>query len=342
MGNSEPDGAGLPYSDHLKNIWSALNRIRVEIEATDPSIHIRLNQPELDETGMITNRVFGMIDGAELAIMDVSAGSPSVMYELAMLHALGTPCIPVMLKVADGKAKVPFYLKDTRMAQVSAFTEQALYKALGDKVRTAIKGGGPGADPSRNPMTDFYDLPLVDISATTGLATGYFENFIQHVIRDVGGVFAALDYEVEKFVILRPDRLSDTGDLKNRVKSRLRKAGVDVTRVTKDGKAVYEEEAQVRGEMLIFRAGRFLFDIPSPIKVQLSSPRYKRMKKEADLNARGPFQEETEAVLEKHEQLLLDKFFAALRYLARNGQNVNPNRMAFMSLDDFVAAVVRG
>lgn len=340
MGNKGLDAAGMPFSDHLPNLLTVLTRISRELEAADPSLSIRLHTPMLeDESGTITSRIFGMIDGAELGIMDISAGSPSVMYELAMLHALGTPTIPVMLRAPDGSAKLPFYLKDTYAAYVADYSESSLYEVLRDKVRTAITGGGGGADPAMNPMTGFYGISLVDVSATTGLATGYFDNFIQHVIRDVGGVFTALDYEVEKFVILRPANLSETADLKNRVTSRLQKLGIEVKRVTKDGKTVYEEEAQVRKEMLIFRAGRFLFDIPAPLKVQLSSPRYKRMKKEADLNARGPFRAETEARLEKHEQQLLDKFFATLRYLARNGQNVNPNLMDFMTLDEFVAAV---
>lgn len=340
MGTDERDAAGDRFSTHLPNLTTVLKRIKDEIEATDKTINIRIQTPEIDESGMITNRIFGMIDAAELAIMDVSAGSAGVMYELAMLHALGTPTIPVVLRDAGGKRKTPFYLKDSYSAVVPNFGEDALYARLASMVRMALYGGGgPGANPAMNPMTVFYDIALVDASATTGLATGYFHNFIRHVIRETGGVFTALDYQVEKFVILQPEKLSQTSDMLNRVKSRLRAAGVAVTQVTKDGETIYEDDAQVRKGMLIFRAGRFLFDIPAPLNVQSASPRYKRIKREADLNAIGPFREETQAKLKRHEQILMDKFFTTLRYLARNEQNVNPDLMEFMTLDAFVAAL---
>lgn len=340
MGNDNLDAAGESFSSHLPNLTNVLKRIKDEIEETDKTINIRIQTPEVDESGMITNRIFGMIDGAELAIMDVSAGSAGVMYELAMLHALGTPTIPVVLRDTEGKRKTPFYLKDSYCAVVSNFGEGVLYERLSSMVRTAVYGGGgPGANPAMNPMTAFYDMALVDASATTGLATGYFHNFIRHVIRETGGVFTALDYQVEKFVILQPEKLSDTSDMLNRVKSRLRSEGIAVTQVTKDGETIYEDDAQVRKGMLIFRAGRFLFDIPAPLNVQSASPRYRRIKREADLNQIGPFREETQAKLKKHEQQLMDKFFTTLRYLARNEQNVNPDRMEFMTIDAFVSVL---
>lgn len=103
MGNDKLDAAGDSYHTHIPNIVSALERIRDEIASSASSIYIRILHPNYKGSGMINDNVFSMINDAELAIMDVSAGSPNVMYELAMLHALGTPTIPVLLGDANGK-----------------------------------------------------------------------------------------------------------------------------------------------------------------------------------------------------------------------------------------------
>ncbi len=333
---ADPDGAGSTFNDHIPAIRRTVERIRDDLEAERPDIVIRIHTPPIDETGMITDRVFGLIDTAELAIMDVSANSPSVMYELAMLHALGTPTIPVVLRKPAKGLKPPFYLKDTYLAEVTKFDDETLYSTLNSKVRAALSGGGLGSDPAMNPMTGYYGLPLVDISASTGLATGYFHNFIQHIIKQNGGPFSVLGDEIEKLVILRPKQLSDAVSLKPDAEIRLLKEGFATSRVTRNGEEVFRDAEQTRKEMLIYRCGRFLFDAPSPLAGQQASPRYKRILKMA-LDAKGPFQDEAESLVDRFEQQMIEQFFATIRYMARTYPNVNPKRMEFLTLDEFVA-----
>lgn len=336
MGKPEDDGAGTSFNDHIPAIRRALLRVRDDLASDFPNTVIRINTPEIDESGMITDRVFGLIDTAELAVMDVSANSPSVMYEMAMLHALGTPTIPLILRLPDGSRQVPYYLKDTYQAVVDDFREDTLFARLQPMVRAVIGGGGLGANPAMNPMTGYYGLPLVDVSASTGLATGYFHNFVQHVIKQNGGVFSALGDAVEALVILRPTKLSDAVSLKQMTEKRLLKEGIATSRVTRDGTEVFRDEEQTRKEMLIYRAGRFLFDGPSPLAAQEGSPRYKRILR-MEMDTRGPFQDEARALAQRFEAQMIAQFFATIRYLSRTYPNVNPNRLEFLTLDEFVA-----
>ena len=273
MGGDRKDPGGLPFAAHIGNMHKALARIADEINQEQSIVLVKVHTPELDDAGMISARVFGLIDTAELGVMDVSAGSPSVMYELAMLHALGIPTIPVVFREADGTRRVPYYLKDTYQAVVEGFDQDTLYATLGPKVRNVITGCAAGADPTLNPMTAYYGLPLVDISASTGLATGYFHNFLRHLLRANGSVFDYLEDQIDQVVVLVPDSLAEAENLKARAGRRLQQAGIAVEMVGRDDGQVYTDREQARGQMLIYRAGRYIFDVPAPLAAQETSPR---------------------------------------------------------------------
>jgi len=340
MGGRKKDPGGLSFSKHIGNMKSAIDRIADELNAEQTQWTVRVDTPELDEAGMIEPRVFGLLDRAELGIMDISAGSPSVMYELAMLHSLGIPTIPISFREADGSRKVPFYLKGTYQAVVDSFEVDALFEQLAPIVRTVVVGGNLGSDPTMNPMTAFYGLPLVDISASTGLATGYFHNFLQHILKDMGGVFDFLDGKVEKLVVIRPQTLGEAASLKQAVDRRLAAEGIEVEYIgEKDGK-VYSDPEQARGKMLVFRAGKYIFDAPSALAAQEKSPRMKRIRNQKIQTAgHGAVAQEASEMVSKFEERLIDEFMSVLVRLPEEYPNARPDRLAIASLDEFVDMV---
>lgn len=165
MGDKGLDAGNVAFADHLKIVKTALERLAAELNAAQTDYTVRIHTPEIDETGMITDPVFGMIDTAELAILDLSASSSSVMYELASLHALGIPTIPIGMQSKDGDS-LPFYLRHVYATIVESFDERTLYDALRQKVANVVGRGRFGAL-SENPITNYYGLPLVDASAST-------------------------------------------------------------------------------------------------------------------------------------------------------------------------------
>lgn len=343
MGGARRDPAGLLFADHIGNMAAALRRIADEINQEQSALLVKVHTPELDDAGMITARVFGLIDTAELGVMDVSAGSPSVMYELAMLHALGVPTIPVVFRQADGARHVPYYLKDTYQAVVEGFDSDSLYAVLGAKVRNVITGSAAGADPSQNPMTGYYGLPLVDISASTGLATGYFHNFLRHLLRANGSVFDHLDDAIDQVVVLVPDSLAEAENLKARAERRLRQAGIPVELVGRDDGQVYTDRQQARGQMLIWRAGRYIFDAPAPLAAQETSPRMRRLRQQMRAAmARPDGSDEAQATIRKFEKKLIQEFINTLALLPSDYPGTLPDRLRFASLDQFIALAQAG
>jgi hypothetical protein len=337
MGGRKKDPASLAFSKHIGRLKEAIDRISDELNIEQSQWTVRSDTPVLDDTGMIEQRVFGIIDRAELGIMDISADSPSVMYELAMLHALGIPTIPISFRGNDGKRVVPFYLRGTYQAVVESFEVEELYQILRPMVRNVVFGGASGSDPNMNPMTAYYGLPLVDISASTGLATGYFHNFLQHILKDMGGVFDYLDGQVEKLVVIRPRSLAEAASLKHITERRLAEEGIEVELIgERDGK-VYTDREQARGMMLVFRAGSYIFDAPSPLAAQEKSPRMKRIRKQLIQTAgRGPVSEEAREMVAKFEERMIEEFMSVLERLPEEYHNARPDRLAFATLDEFV------
>lgn len=332
------DATGVKFADHIKRMVAALQSIAEEIEREVPFLSVNVRKPPESNTGTVTDGVFPLIDGAELAVMDLSYGSENVMYELAMFHALGKPTLPVLLSSSTHVADPPFYLKECHVCTVPRFTVVELRKALRKTVRNVVLGTDLGHDPAMNPMTRFYGLPLTDVSATTGIATGYVHNFVQHVIRSSnGGVFARLGPEVKSLVILRPERLADIDSMRAAVERRLASEGLEFERVKGEVQPLLEVPDQARKEVIILRCKNYLFDVPSPLVAQLSSPRYRRVLS-LQTQSKGPKSEEVMARVRKIEEQLIDHFFDKVVQLVQvYVQNVSPEKLEFKTLDEFVA-----
>ena len=169
IGPMAAKGTALP---NIFNIKSAVEAVLASLSIEN----IKVDIPQQQYGSSIPTDVFSAIDISDLVIADVSTRSPSVIYELAFAHALGTPTIVI----GDIRKKPVFYLSQTRtlLDMRSADTLQA---GLQPRIKQWMEDEAPLSD---NPLTSFYDrLPLVDVSAVAGIAAGYVENFLTPVMK---------------------------------------------------------------------------------------------------------------------------------------------------------------
>lgn len=339
MGDRTNDGSGVLFSNHIPNIRKAVENCKQTLEAEFKSFRIQIHTPEVQEFGSIDENIFNLIQFAELGILDVSANSPSVMYELTLMHALGIPIIPMHLKAKIVENKIPFYLTHDYSALVSNYRVKTLAKELLPKIRAAIQTDNLGADHKNNPLTRYFGLPLIDASATTGLATGYFHNYIQHIIKQVNSVFGKVE-GLKSIVILKPSSLDEVGELKDRLLLQLKKIGIENEKVDRDDGKIYEDVDHIRGPMIIFKAGDYLYDTPAPLLAQKSSPMHLKVSKLLS-GAEGPNKVAIKERLERLQKNMIHQFFSALEEMSRTNPGSNPNRLEFKTVPEFVEMLER-
>ena len=333
MGDKGFDGRRVRFSDHMSHLKQAVEICRDKLRAEFDHLNILIHDPRVDEFGSIPDTVFSQINFAELGILDLSAESPSVMYELTLLHALGTPVIPVHMKHRVDQGKLPFYLRHDYCCIVDDFRVQTLADALLPNLRSAMNLEILAADRQNNPITKFYGMPLVDVSASTGLATGYFHNFISDVIKQKNSVFSRVD-DLKKMVILLPSRFDEVGGMSDQLKVKLQKIGLEPEKVHKEDGTIYEDADHIRGPMILFKAGNYLWDVPAPLRAQISSPLFAKVSK-LIAKSRGPNAAHAELLANRIQTQMIERFFAVLEELARTSVTSDPNRLAFMTIDQF-------
>ena len=338
MANPRTDGAGLTFDDHLPNMSRVIQRIISEYREQNPRSPYRpvLLDPSREAIGTITDRVFSMIERSELGIFDCSSGSPSAMYELTLMHALGKPVIPIAFRspgVPEARG-ISHYLKDEYALLVDTFTEEELYRGLSEKIHLMLSGNDTTLNASSNAISKFYGLPLLDVSATTGLATGYFHNFLRHQLQPRAKVFVDLP-ELEAIVIVMPRNLVEVGSLKDVLEQRAKTAGIAYEEVRRADGGNFVVSNQVRGRVLLDKIGRYLVDIPAPLSAQMSSPRRDKLLRDQNA-APASMQAEFNLRLERLEQAMIDRWFYTVRNLVtRDG--LRNDRLLFLSVDELFA-----
>ncbi|ETX13159.1 hypothetical protein OCH239_13070 [Roseivivax halodurans JCM 10272] len=335
MGNPRTDGAGLSFDDHLPNIAAVIQRIITEYQEQNPDGPYRplLLDPSREAIGTITDRVFSMIERSELGIFDCSSASPSAMYELTLMHALGKPVIPVAFrnpKVPEART-ISHYLRDEYALLVDTFTEEELYNGLSQKIGLMLSGQDTTLNASSNAISKFYGLPLLDVSATTGLATGYFHNFLRHQLQSRAKVFVDIT-ELEAIVIIVPHNLAEVGGLKDVLEQRAKANGFAYEEVRREDGGNFVVSSHVRGRVLLDKIGPYLVDIPAPLMAQMSSPRRDKLLR--DQNAAHPrMQQEFVLRLERLERAMIDRWFYTVRNLVTRDV-LRSDRLLFLSVDE--------
>lgn len=305
----------VPISAHTGNIGDAARSVLRSLELTERQFDIYV--PQQLVSAAIKDDVFHRIDMADFGIADISTTSRNVMYEIAYFNALGTP----LVLIDYIGTTPPFYLTQQRILRVPDFTVQNLASQLEPVLRAYF--GGDDVNLSDNPITQFYNAALVDISAATGAAVGFFENFAYHVL--VQGSVLTENPEIKELVIIKPERINDFQHDNSRVRTWLQQA----KRLTL--KAPTHPRSEVTARVL----GNAIVDFPTPLYALDSAPRYRKLRDRLrNMNASPSRIDEQ---LAKLEQRLIDSYFHTVENLISDARNMSNHSWRVIDIADFEA-----
>jgi hypothetical protein len=132
--------------------------------------------PDVNLLGNIMHHVIRSCDRADLVVADITGNNPNVLYEMAILDAMGRACVPVKFKIDDKVDAMPFDRAQYRYFELEQekSSAQAKLKAVIEQVQVQRESG----ELFSNPITDYFDNPLNSLASARGLARGYFRNFV--------------------------------------------------------------------------------------------------------------------------------------------------------------------
>lgn len=140
--------------------------------------------PDVKETGNIMDHIIRSADRAELVIADTTGNNPNVLYEIAILDAMGRACIPVKLIDKNEKQndQMPFDRAQYRYFEIAKDDTERAIKELTPVIDNVLlrQENGEFQD---NPLTNFFGFPLSSLSSAHGLARGYFRNFVLQAVQ---------------------------------------------------------------------------------------------------------------------------------------------------------------
>ncbi len=173
-----------------------MNILRWLAEVVRPLLpsDFEVETPDSGLIGNIMTHVIKACDRAHLVIANTTGNNPNVLYEIAVLDAMGRACIPVKVAESEPNEKdlVPFdraqyrcftlYTSPDKRAETDRVLGECIKKAL------AIRDTG---DMYQNPLTDFFGVPLSSFSSAYALARGYYYNLLKPSVSGlVKGEFA--------------------------------------------------------------------------------------------------------------------------------------------------------
>ncbi len=178
-----PMGPGR--TERLHNL--ARNVVGPLLEEIEPGQwNIPPQTPDLEEPGKIMDQVIRELDRSDLVIVDITHDGPSVFYELAIRHCLGRPYVMVRDSSAlvSEDVRVSFDVADYRWREVDLdpANRQTARDQLRDIIGNTLRLMAADAPFDRiggSPISNFYRVPLTEVSAGAGLAYGYWANLVR-------------------------------------------------------------------------------------------------------------------------------------------------------------------
>ena len=362
LGNMKPEGDAdrddtrfvrQTHTTQLANIIKGaaedLARMR-EIESPDT---IEVAAPEDSNRSDIVGAVLSAVENSDLLIVDVSTESPSVIYELGAVNALGLPYILV-----TSQGSLPFYLTQTRGILNFAFANQydasePSHRDLRNRLlRNYQSPDGTEATESR--FSEYFGgLPIVNISGPVSIATGYQANFLNRFGAQDHGLLSReivwakggrAEEQIEEVAKVRPrhllvvipdlNRNSDYNDARYACEAAMRSAGLALESVS-----VLEEPGRNQrlgmGVLIVKEHPEIVLDIPRTLFPLMKSPRILTALK----NGKGFSDSE---VRERTTRRLLRDFRAALEWnlgIARQGSDAPWRRVHIVNQKDLVEKV---
>ena len=266
---------------HCVTIKKALEKLLEKDEFTERLENcgyssFTVTAPEHLQGNRIANEVFRVLDKADIVVLDLSARagtaapSPNVMYELALVHALGLPYV-LMSSTPDPS---PFYVSHDRVRRVD-YTDHAAIIATLQGPFAAYLDPDKSENFADNVVSSYYDnAALIDISAAAGLAAGYYDNFVHRVLREGNGVLARLEGRFTKLLTVLPADLEITAQQQMEKLQELVKSSGYVLESTELKLA----ESDIRG-IAVKHVGPLLIDVPSTVYALRRSPRLRKHRK---------------------------------------------------------------
>jgi hypothetical protein len=146
--------------------------------------------PDAPDIGKIMTHVIQSCDRAHLVVANTTGNNPNVLYEIAVLDAMGRACIPVKIAEAGEDDKDPkddrmaFDRADYRVFRISRSPDQRheTDRILGEAIGKALAIRDAG-DMYQNPLTDFFGVPLSSFSSAYALARGYYLNLLKPTVK---------------------------------------------------------------------------------------------------------------------------------------------------------------
>ena len=271
-----PMGAGTALeAQHCVRIKAALEALLSQFDFTERLRNcgyrsFSVTAPEHLQGNRIANEVFRELDKADIVVLDLSARvgtvapSPNVMYELALVHALGLPFV----LMSSTPHPSPFYVSHDRVHQVDYADLAAITATLQGPFAAYLdpKNRQNFAD---NAVSGYYDgAAVIDISAAAGLAAGYYDNFVHRVLRDGNGYLARSGGRFKKLLTVLPADLEITAQQQMEELQAL----VESLGHSLESTELKLAESDIRG-LAVKHVGPLLIDVPSTVYALRRSPR---------------------------------------------------------------------
>jgi len=302
-------------------------------ETRTKATHVHI--PEHWRDNEIIKGILTRVDIADLVIVNLTPKhgpghphSPNVFYELGLLHALGLPIISVSQAGTDP----PFYIVTDRAITLKDFSEEEIKNKLRPSLLTFLDPAD-FTDFSDNRISQFYGgLPIIDISAAVGLATGYYYNFVGRLLTN-GGIISHNKEKVKRLVIVRPHNIMNSYDEE---KDRL----LDI--LNREGYTLQEERGLAippgddKGGIWVYHVNGIIIDLPRTIYPLKISPRLLSLQERSGRRSMATgFSDEYKNHVHQLSERLLDRVQNAIRYHARkDGERFRHNLLDFAKMEE--------
>lgn len=323
------------------SIQKALNALleETEFQALLTRHHTHLNKvhvPEGQSQPEIVQNILALLDSADLAVFDLTpkaanADRANVFYELALVHALG---IPALLIIKEGN-EVPFYARTTTQYRVPDFALTTLTKVLREPLREFLDLENRTTTFTNDRVSQFYGLPIVDISAAVGLATGYYYNFLSRLITE-GGFLSYHADKIRQVMYVRPSSVNSTYE----ADMAALKAGLQTEGLVLATEKLPAIASDDKGPLWFDHVQGVVLDIPRTIYPLRRSPRllnmHLRNREFPSTGAERSFHQR----MHQLEEGLLSRVESAIRYQIRHdGSRVRAQILHFTTIAQAPALV---
>jgi hypothetical protein len=306
-------------SKHRLTGGTAVDSVVLTRDADDDEV--TLIQPhELFGPDSIHQNVFDAIDDADLVVADLTDVRPAVIYELALAHALG---IWTLLLSSHSDSDLMFYLRGYRHALVDFEADDIRSEEFRTAFHSWLRDRTKRFD-SGNPFTDFYGAPIPDISAASGLASGYYENFLSRVLANAAEIVDRRDASDERrspvsgVLVVQPPGLSGLSDLVEDTGAILQDAFGERVRRGVEGR-VYVDTHGYGPRTCEFLVDDWLIDVPRTVLSLERSPRLKRTAK----------QDQRVRAHDHLSEVLIERFLDAARRAVEADRDIRRKRARF-------------